>query len=503
LTCSSLTDISQFPENTNVEFTNVFDNQVDFADVTFLALEKVWITTGPPGPPPTIATLQWAAGQLQTLLATPITEIGFASRVPGGTPNPYKSVTDGSFNFNLIVQNSNLPSWANGRTIQTDEERDALILELQTWFEGGSQYFSVVDSTSGMNTYMSVVSDTVSNSVFLNSTTSLDGTNLPDIDSSNGFGSIKTGPQPLGLRPNTGAYDNTLYTSMGVTSDFLSDSGMWMISAPSGWSISPGTNTLVAVMSDASVVPLATVKLDAHMGFVVPPGETQPPPATAPFAFLPFAGEFQDQLLWDDNENYKQQPFDFLSFHGAGANVANAGPAAENPLFAIDAHPMPLSWNFTVESLVTTRAAVAAPMRRSRQSRPLLRGPYGPKPAVSKPIKYSYYENDDTTTPGLRALNLAATPTYDNILLITCNELVVDRLAGSSSTQLLAVLPFDYSLLALGFYNIPIPVNSLVWRHLADKHIRTLTFKLYNGLGEPHPALAGLNFTTTLQLRYL
>jgi len=482
----------------------VFDNQVDFADVTFLALEKVWFTTGPPDPPPTITALQWAAGNLQTLVATPITEIGFASRVSGGTPNPYQSVTDGSFNFTMTVQNANLPTWANGRTLQSEDEKNALLEDLHEWFETpGQQYFQVLDSGSSMGTYFTVVSDAVSRSVWINSTTTFEGADLPNIDSYNGSGFIATGPNPLELRPDTANYVNALYTTMGVTSDFLSDSGMWMISAPSGWSISPGSNTLVAVMSDASVVPLATVKLDAVVHPISVPTEVQAPPVTQPFALLPFAGEFQDQLLWDDLNNPKGEPFDRTGSFAEGLNVTNPGPDAD-PTFSKVATPMNLDWSFTVESLVTTaKPSTPSPVMRHLRTRPLTSGPYGPKPTKSKPIRYSHYEDTAETVAHPNAYNLAATPTYDNLLLITCNELVVDRLAGSSQTQVLAILPFDYNLLALGFYNIPIPVNSLVWRHLADKHIRTLTFKLYNGLGEPHPALAGLNFTTTLQLRYL
>jgi len=42
-----------------------------------------------------------------------------------------------------------------------------------------------------------------------------------------------------------------------------------------------------------------------------------------------------------------------------------------------------------------------------------------------------------------------------------------------------------------------------VWRRLADVHLRTLTFGLFNGLGELHPSLLGQPFNVTLGLRYL
>jgi hypothetical protein len=107
----------------------------------------------------------------------------------------------------------------------------------------------------------------------------------------------------------------------------------------------------------------------------------------------------------------------------------------------------------------------------------------------------------------LKPLSLPAavslTPTIDNVLQIVCNELEIDRTAGASSSQILAVVPFDYTQLSSNFYLIELPTNSLIWRRISNRHIKNLSFEVFNGNGDPHPALVGQDYVVNLQIRFL
>lgn len=460
---------------------------MNFSDVTFLALEKAWFTTGPPGPPPTIAALQWqGGGNLNQLLATPITEIMFTGYTDPPAPDPSlqfsHTIADGDVSFQFTVTSAQLPTWANGRTLDSNEARNQLVADLQNWFASDQQYFSVTTGGS-IGTYVGFSNSHTGPLEYANSTQLENGVPAADVSNPKAILPDK-GTFPIYVLP-TAAYDTSLYTTMGVTT-LYHKTGWWGLRAPSGWSSTPGVKVLEALMSDASTIPIATITFDSLMHFTTIPLETPPPADTIlPFIALPWPGDTTTaQVVWDDLNNPLNTPMNLI-YNAPGTKVTDPGEPDADGQCSVLAQALPVNWNWTIEPILTTTLTIPPTIKRKRlQASLYYGGPYGKRAAQT-----------------LAAIG--ATPTNDNLLLITCKELVVDRMAGSSSSQVLAVMPFDYAVLALGFYVIEIPVNSLVWRHLADKHIRTLTFELFNGLGDPHPALAGLNFTTTLQLRYL
>jgi hypothetical protein len=517
VTCSNLTDISVFPQNTNVEFTNIFDNQIDFARVDYLALEYVLITADPPPPPPTITSIR-LGGNLP-YIAVPVQSVGNSEVIYAGAnvgDEPLvTSIAEGPINILVGMVAEAIPQYSIGTPLITNEAVTELN-DLYVDFFSDSVPWAAADlgslgSRFRLEEQLSDTSITMPNQV-----------SLLQVGSTLTFEQI-TGPghstyaveniasvavkenslivRPIGDAPSPADFDlppdqiaPNLWGSAICVNGFVNEH--------------PSVNfSLEALMSDGSVIPLGSFVFKISLAF-----------NAFPFDFVersPAYLEFdQKRILWtlpfppwihgDVQAAYgvawapiqpptvtKITPSNSGALHPDSHHLVQPG---EHQFFTAStffnfmtgaitasADPPPLpptNLEVTPMAPLTTEAA----RRRTRCAPRYEIAPYNNK----RP-----------------RIGLTLTPTYDNLMQIICSELEVDRTAGAYSSQLLAVVPFDYSELADGYYLIKIPVNSLVWRKLADVHVRNLTFGIYNGVGVFHPALIGQPFTVTLGLRYI
>lgn len=501
MTCSSLTDLELFPSNTNVEFTNVFENQIDLARVESIALASILITAKPP-PPPTLVSVELADPNEAELAASTIewTDVQMGSAMHHHDDGAYKEwiykylPPDGTLTATLKFNPIDLPQYGVGNIVNQPSDLDDVVrMYEESWVplfstpgdvlatkHGGNEILNYKLKLDEIWTYSGQNLEISDSDVRL---ITCDNT-LSDTDVDTVINGFEGHRQLCGWKnlPNP----SITFPAEGWKAAGLS---MWADSLELGMenegfgflcydrvNLNPAIVDLVGVLSDGSRITMAKLTLLAYIvdSHFYNTGARIP---QAILTTLPFPGDLAGltRVLgsnWDPNA---LEPI-------MGINMANKNPVeTELQGYLTREYGKIYLPNVQIESLVRAKkpTKMAARQLKTRMGY----RPYGDR-HIPKPLG-------------------VPTVTYDNLLQILCSELVVDRTAGSYSSQLLAVLPFDFTKLATGFYEIKVPVNELVWRKMSDVNIRSLTFGLFNARGQPHQALAGEDYVVTLQLRYL
>lgn len=475
LTCSSITDVSTFPKNTSYLFKNIFDSRLNFDTVEYLALSTVTFTTPPPAPPPTIVSVG-TADPLTFSFVLPLI-LGFTTNVPSLAPLPGDTLS--------VIFGADVPQIGIGEQLLTDEDKQALFtLYQETWdgaittiADGGSLSNKIVPT---FNTAAVTVNNVfaLSSGYLANNPDHAWPDNAPPTLSELGFKEFNMPPQNLTLTSALGTADVvSLFPS--ITFPTVGKIGLALFFD----SVNPitVTTTLQATMSDASVVPFATISLkcdlrDCSTVLNYPnignktlltmlnyPIAT-PSPQTVPI--FPKVG-FENGEVLIPGVGVICPGLTCFASH-TSSSVGFQGSFAEGSL-TMSLIPSLYSGAGVREWIPIERPIFDRPKKRMK-----LLGTYA-----------------------------APIPTYDNILQILCDQLEVDRLAGSAAAQILAVVPFDFSQLASGFYKIDIPINSLVWRKISDINIKDITFQLANGIGEVPSYLDTSQYVVTLGLRFI
>lgn len=490
LTCSNLTDISKYPNNTNVLFTNVFDNQIDFSRVDYLALESVMVTTAPP-PIPTVVAVGFAGGATSVSNSYTNTHPLFVVLAASGVA--YEKA-EGDINVTMTLPAASIPQLLTGQTLRNPTEIQAAFEAYSEAFNDPTNLAVTMTNNGSLGTYLSLQVNTDGQYP----TTHMNYT-LPQV-SGELIECRPDGGEFDVLRPGTltvepvGNWDNSMYATFGAPTNFFLQEGdqaflaMHKTSDP----VLSGSSTafaLQATMSNATVVPLGSFSFGCDVARNPTVASQTMTKYGDQYTFvtglqLPYTGLFDGtNPKWDG--------------HGIFWRGSPPNPKSSSEL--------PPHTNITHQLMQPSTAADTYTIFNNVHVRPF--SPPGlpeSRRCMGMPTKIApRFESSSAEPPPHKRIKLAApSPTVDNILQIVCSELEVDRTAGSYSTQLLAVVPFDFAQLTTGFYHIPVPVNSLVWRRLADIHVRSLTFGIFNGYGEPQAALAGQDYTITLGLRY-
>jgi len=499
VTCSNLTDLSRFPLNTNVEFTNIFDNQIDFARVDYLALEYMLVTTAPP-PPPTVVQVRLAGGAPNVQLAVNWAGMRFVATRTTNTVG----TNEGNLKLNVSLSNGSLPQFGTGDPLNSPTLVEALAAEYNDFFSA-PDLFDVLPLD---------VTDAGSFGTYVKLAPAVAGARYPSQ-----MGTLR--PLPVGLVTvggfidgAAGRYADGVFTYSTIPPNMLAvqpvstwDRALVHAALPSiegnllqAWpngcfgikndSVPPtvnGTIALEAVMSDSSVIALGTWQLTVGVNRPSWPSSTG-------------SQRLVMGLPWPNFE-YGDNYDGLGVIYGGGPPPLNAigdhvyvPPAHSNLEFYHGPQLAPYDYSSDPGAASTLVRLLSAQVTQ-------ISGPVSTTLALPDPRCAPRYER--ASGRKRRKALVGSTPTYDNLVQIICDELEVDRTAGAYSTQLLAVVPFNFAALTTGYYEIRVPVNSLVWRRLADVHLRTLTFGLFNGLGELHPSLLGQPFNVTLGLRYL
>jgi hypothetical protein len=503
ITCTSLTDVTLYPTNTNVEFTNVFDNTVDFARVDNVALSKIWFTTSPPGPLPVVLDVAFIGSLDATIQSknssTQLAVVG-DSEIFSNTGAAVEP-----FGLRKTITFAPPPQFGIGLQLPDSESIQELGLQYQGFYNNPENLsFTVTDAGSfGDSLSSPVVAGTTTTSHMSYWDPSIPGP-IP------AFGhprqkSYRTGVYNMidghVVKPNVHwgtnitnsvigaplALNHGRYTYAVLATDISEDEPLYDPASLSG--------QLVANMSDGSTILLGTLVFELN------PQEFNPPTPEMAEYLASIKCRIVCPLPWPIVDLEGPDPSQFAIIYRGTSEPPVGGPPLTSVGNQIDAIVTDIiDYNIVApdsffEPVVPTTFSSRAVVQKLTPAALLLR--------KRAPVRYctAYIKKRFNSLSIPRSLS--ATPTVDNVLQIICNELEVDRTAGSQSSQLLAVVPFNYALLASGFYEIPIETNSLVWRRLADIHIRSITFGLFNGIGDPHPALAGQEFVTNLQLRYL
>jgi len=85
-------------------------------------------------------------------------------------------------------------------------------------------------------------------------------------------------------------------------------------------------------------------------------------------------------------------------------------------------------------------------------------------------------------------------------LQIYCDQLRVNRLSGGASAPVLSVINFDPNQERNEYI---VENHELEWREMNDVFIKTLTFRTYNGSGDPHPLFADDEYVITAKVRFV
>jgi hypothetical protein len=499
VTCSNLTDLSTYPNNTNVDFTNVFDNQIDFARVDYLALESITFTTAPP-PPPMVVALKFMQGGLpvdfiESSLTSTQTNVGFLANDLVRFDSGF--IAEGDMNLNVRFNASSLPN-ETGRVLATTADVNNLSNELTDWLSDPDTIDNlplVITDNGSFGTVVQLVNAaqplTQDLSGYLDNSTH----DLFDLSASPSYDSTMTtdtGPGCLTIQPVMTWDAFTMFTAAGKPSTYrvIANTTWGIFGVPSVINMQ---FDVVAVMDTGPPINLGTYNwhLTWHMADL--PSQVAngfPPASILNLLPLPTAatGSLRFPYLWFDHFPLSTTGHADSIFASTGVMLPTLPPPdGTKSVFAWTKPRYDLEFQ-----LIGKAKALADP------ALPLVK-------TSGRHLKASkrYYAPLQRSTPYAMPRAVAAIPTYDNLIQLICSELDVDRTAGSNSSQLLAIIPFDYTKLASGFYQINVPVNSLVWRRLADIHIRSLTLGLFNGIGNPFPPLVGQDFVVTLQLRYI
>lgn len=505
VTCSNLTDVSKFPLNTNVNFTNVFDNQIDFARVDYIALEYIMVTPGP-APPPTVTEVRFASvgsePKVPTECTLPVKSSGQIAvqatweTIPGFTN--HVNFNEGPIDCSLVFAAADIPQLITGRTLVTPTDINDAINLYNNTLNASLPKVSLRDNGS-FGTYVKLVAiphPTLDPQIMPNTVSTLKTihpTLTEEMDETRDYSPATA----LNLnRPNENMGTLTLQPVTTWTKDAFPTTEHGM-SAILGWALvftnknetwensNPSTVfALEALMSDGTTRALGSYRWSAN----IPPNIGVMPKALYGALSQEYisGASIIAPLPWPQNF-HEAYDTNILNIFWWGWPLNDVAPSIRH----YDGGP-----NLQTNTEVDEQTPTAAPMSIFLLTSAMSSLTYMPteQQRTTKPPKPRFEPYAKLSAP---------TPTYDNIVQIICSELEVDRTAGSYNAQMLSVVPFNFAALASGFYLINIPVNSLVWRRITDVHIRSLTFGLYNGLGQPHPALAGQNFNVTLGLRYL
>lgn len=484
-----------------MEFTNIFDNQIDFARVDYLALEYMLVTTAPP-PPPTVVQVRLAGGVPNVQVAINWGGMRFVATRTTTTV----AANEGNLKLNVSLSNGSLPQFGTGDPLNSPALVEALAAEYNNFFSA-PDLFDVLPLT---------VADAGSFGTYVQLAPAVAGARYPSqmgtlrplpvglftvggfIDGVAGryadgvFTYSTIPPNMLAVQP-VSTWDRALvHTALpSIEGDLLQawPNGCFGIKSDSAPPTVNGTIALEAVMSDSSVIALGTWQLTV--------GVNRPS-----WPSLTGSQRLVMGLPWPNFE-YSDNYDGLGVIYGGGPPPLNAignhvyvPPAHSNSQFHHGAQLAPYDYSSDPGAASTLVRLLSAQVTQ-------ISGPATTLAPLPDPRCAPRYERRSASGRKRRKALVGSTPTYDNLVQIICDELEVDRTAGAYSTQLLAVVPFNYAALTTGYYEIRVPVNSLVWRRLADVHLRTLTFGLFNGLGELHPSLLGQPFNVTLGLRYL
>jgi hypothetical protein len=521
LTCTSLADTGEsgaFPNNTSTVFSNIFDSSSDFATVQYLGLSAIMLTTPPPTPPTVVSiaaifdpsTTISASSELTLAITTP------TSFLPG--PLQVERIVI-NFDFNTFA----IPQFGIGNIIRGPTDIQELQHEARLELDG--QLFVPIVSIDPSST-LSNISIGSPTSVMVEETV-CSGYTVPANTAH--FESYSTPPRS----------DMVIIPSVTFTPDNVSAlvggfdySGTWRaVHIGTPWSYSPAKLefNLIANLSDSTTVPLGTYSVIARAEdwFGPPPslstfnggdpgpgqrwrwciggpvGPAQTSPLVTPLSPIDWNfGKYGTNVA---NVTATVATFK-RTWTGSSPSVGSSGRVGEwyylrtnlvggPPFYSIQPSPQ--------RPLVHRRLCAGGPYKSHANRRTLVKHDrlYTTK-SLTRAIDAL---SDDDKERLASSITLYAAPiaTYDNLLQILSNELETDRLAGSNSAQVLAVVPINTAeLIANGFLYIPIPVNEFVWRKLSDIHIKAITFELYNGAGAPPSYLEDNAFVVTLQLRY-
>lgn len=564
MTCSNLTDVSLFPNNTNVQFTNIFDNTQDFARVEYIALSGFTVTETPENEP--IMSEVVFLEQNAEVEVTPAFDVEYPQvSVNGVGRNP------GSQNIDTVFQ----------RLVDFPPNDFKTRLRMEFFAGFADEYLGKPPSTSNLTDLQSMLSSMFNGKTIDDSKLRFSYLSLGNVNVANDL-------LTLGVFPPEDAADVQLIGSGVGTGSTPGTAAFGQLNGPLGnflgvkynsWEL----NQVQALLGKSTAWTQFSLGLKSRVPVCYVPGTSQkftnqkfrvavkitdvttPTPYYIPLLNIVWSAPSGLQLNTGrtkyNREGGKTFRYDSYpvepSFKVDGSEITacdiiplfTPGSPGYTPVYGkADVLSNNLTFNalngpeeeesvWTFEELRTRfYGATTDPVdqgdlpsdssfpRGWQNKGP---GPYrivinsdklgfdqlyslSPKtsykiqtPRVLGPRRFDVVPYKPRKLAGAPGAPRQPLKTYDNVMQIVCNELVVDRTAGSSSSQLLAVFPFDFNKLLEGYYNVQIPVNELVWRRLADVHIKSLSFGLFNGLGEYHRALDGYNYNVTFQLRFI
>ena len=449
-----MTNVTQYPNNRNVQFTNIFENRIDFSNVGYLALTELWITSTPAD-----VTFPLAKEKLFVQLSTvPTHTIQVYEGVQVDPPDSGGgSVPDPSQPGIARLSHDFTPSAMYDAANLTNEVRAVAPAE----FADEAALDAFCQGTAVTLLLFATIQDPANPAGVVTQRQNVVG---------GGAGpggymveSITLDVAPLGLSVKDvadAALPTALYTQVAASAEVFN----------------PGTHpmTLFARNGSGEPIPVTQPRTESPVGWftlAVRGRSGTMYPITTYIPHTPDTG-YISQLV-PRTEDPPTTIFYDQSLFGTNSLFDMATRTFSNAVqFRTETTPLP------------TTAYGGGVMRH---------------PSRPRPSPYSLRVPRLMAGPG----SLGSTPTFDNLLLIVVKQLDVDRLAGAESAQVLAVVPFDFTQLASGFYRIPIPTNSLAWKHLSDVNLRTLDFEIYNGVGQLHPDLDGKPYEVTLQLRFI
>lgn len=495
---SSWTDLARFPNNSAVEFTNVFDNTVDFSRVNAIALASVMISLKPPPPPPPVTvetvvyavdgdlapTQEWLALEAHSYLNH---QSHHTMQALGTLTIPYFP----SEAFRAIMVDA-APAFG-GNTIEEVDAKladPAVAAALEAaaeghhpWRVGGARL------TNSPNPPPLAMFSLTQHTQF--------GTNY--IGDRNAFYNAPslltpkyTGGQLVyGILPEP-AHQTTVRQEL-FSSDFPITTGLQAILSGQRAELLDAQFRIRATfeMSDGSTA----IRHLPGVHRLVDNAESRARNCAPPGLPLSFTPNIIGPLVWD----YNNAPVPFNHWHFD--IVEPNSPGAAGGLLSVPDNATSWSadflgggnWYDSVSKPTSTWAPAAAPVKLLKRTA----ATFSPPP----PSKRS-------KSMGPKATVLAPPiPTIDAVMHITCPELEVVRTTGSSGNQTLALVPFDVRLLPINPTDditivVDIPVNSLVWRSLKDVHISTLSIGVYNGSGDYHTQLNNPDVVVTMKVRY-
>jgi hypothetical protein len=523
LTCTSLADTGEngaFPNNTSTVFSNIFDSSSDFSTVQYLGLSGIMLTTPPPVPPTLISIAAEFDGGINSIQADSLLTLYAIQLFSNGNSGAIEGATDAErLVLNLTYDATATPQIGIGTILRGPNDYIELQRLVQSTMAGAKLVPTISVDSSSILSNITIGAPTAvmyEESLFSGYTTTP--------TSGLAFEASERPPvSELVIIPST------TFTVANVSAqlDGFNYSDTWrVLHAGTPWAYSPSTLefNLIGTLSDSTTIPLGTyslipnlenwIGLPANFGDL-PPNNNQiwrwpigGPVVGSNTPVTPFSPG--REMTWNTNGSFVR-----VRFPASGAYLDTYTQSS----MAVDNGAEVLPWYTFTTNLIgaptyTLPSAISNPLFIQR--RLFVGGPYKSHATRKTIVKHDRtninksvsraidaLDKNEKKTGAVFALYAAPIATYDNLLQILSNELETDRLAGSNSAQILALVPINPAdLLTNGFLYIPIPVNDFVWRKLSDIHIKSITFELYNGAGSPPSYLEDNAFVVTLQMRY-